>query len=285
MCRLLTGDLSWIARSYWNNLPVLSLWGLASQEAAKSLRWGPHLVGWESVPAPGGHWPRMKPPKNLLVDGHPGGEVWVSWAFWLWLKQVEVVYRYGEGWNVFLEKLWRFSPWKGWLWDIWWYPQNSWKAKLFNGHIYTYTKLPFSRVRRCNSKPTGHTLTIEILVESCTWHSIQVFFGRCFRYIFIFTNVPSRSFYEPRLIGFYRCVGGPKIWCPNQWGKAPKKTLCDWIPSDAKIKCKLRQRKAFETEGAFHFVGISPPTRRIDALRMGFCSIFGGFFAIGFWCV
>lgn len=58
-----------------------------------------------------------------------------------------------------------------------------------------------------------------------------------------------------------------------------------WISTDAKILCKLRQRKAFETEGAFHFVGISAPTRRIDALLMGFCSIFGGFFAIGFWCV
>ena len=33
------------------------------------------------------------------------GEVWVSWSFWLWLKQVEVVYPYGEGWNVFLEKV------------------------------------------------------------------------------------------------------------------------------------------------------------------------------------
>ena len=58
------------------NLPFH--WGLASQEAAKSLRWGPHLVGWESVPAPGSHWLRMIFGWNL-VENFPCG-----WASWWW---------------------------------------------------------------------------------------------------------------------------------------------------------------------------------------------------------
>lgn len=178
----------------------------------------------------------------------------------------------------FWKRLWRFSPWKGWLWDTWLYPQNSWKAKLFNGHIYTYTKLPFSRVRRCNSKPTGHTLTIEILVESCTWHSIQGFFGRCFRYIFIFTYVPSRSFYEPRLIGFYRCVGGPKIWCPNQWGKAPKK---DTVRLDSK-RCE-NQVQVASTQGlrdrrCLSFCGDIGPNPQDWCFADGFLVAFSAFF-------
>lgn len=75
---------------------------------------------------------------------------------------------------------------------------------------------------------------------------------------------------SPGLLDSTDVLGAPKFGAQTNEAKHQKKTLCDWIPSDAKIKCKLRQRKAFETEGAFHFVGISAPTRRIDALQMGF---------------
>lgn len=215
----------------------------------------------------GGHWLRMKPPKILLVDGHPCGEVWVSWVFWLWLKQVEVVYRYGEGWNVSLEKLWRFPPWKGWLWDTWWYPQNRKASKAV-----------------ALSKPTGHNEQLKCWLSHVLDTPFKFFLAVVLD-TFYFYICSQQKLLWAQAYWILQMCWGPQNLVPKPMRQSAAKTLWCWehifflgiSPGFRCDCCASRQREAHETEGAFHFVGISAPTRRIDALQMAFPCIFGVF--------
>ena len=81
-------------------------------------------------------------------------------------------------------------------------------------------------------------------------------------------------------------VLGPQNLVPKPTRQSTAKTLwcwehfffgnLSWISTDA-IAVQVARCEALETEGAFHFVGISAPTRRIDALQMAFPCIFGVF--------
>lgn len=95
---------------------------------------------------------------------------------------------------------------------------------------------------------------------------------------------PAEASMSPGLLDSTDVLGAPKFGAQTNEAKRRKDAVVlgahfflGISPGFRCDCCASRQCEALETEGAFHFVGISAPTRRIDALQMAFPCIFGVF--------